>query len=69
MGRKILQMAVNFMVRAVIGISFIFFVNACIADADSSWRVGQNIFTFLTSGVLGIPGVCMLYGIQFLQFL
>lgn len=69
MGRRILQTSVNFLVRAVIGMSFIFLINACIADLNGSLMVGQNVYTFLTSGFLGIPGVCVLYGIQFLHFL
>lgn len=69
MGKKIMQLVVNFMVRAIVGMCFIFLVNECLSDANSTWVVGQNVLTFLTSGILGIPGVCVLYGIQFLQFL
>ena len=69
MGKKIVQWMVNFFVRAIVGMCFVFLVNECVAEADSIWKVGQNVITFLTSGTLGIPGVCVLYGIQFLQFL
>ena len=31
--------------------------------------VGMNLFSFLTSGTLGIPGVCLLYSITWYQFL
>ena len=69
MGKKLLQLTVNFMVRAIVGMCFIFLINECVADVSSSWIVGQNVISFLTSGILGIPGVGLLYGIQFLQFL
>ena len=35
----------------------------------SSINVGLNPVSFLTSGTLGIPGVCLLYGITFYQIL
>ncbi len=65
-GKKLLQLAVNFIIRAIVGAGLIFLINSCFAEPESSWRVGQNALTFLTSGLLGIPGVCLLYGIQFL---
>ena len=69
MGKKLLQLTVNFMVRAIVGMCFIFLINECLSDRSGSLLVGQNVITFLTSGILGIPGIGLLYGIQFLQFL
>ena len=40
-----------------------------VLPADSSINVGLNPVSFLTSGTLGIPGVCLLYGITFYQIL
>ena len=55
---------VNFLVRAII-----FFVNEFLASKGISAQVGMNPMTFLTSGVFGIPGVALLYGITFYQIL
>lgn len=60
---------VNFLVRAIIGIAIIFFVNEFLASKGISAQVGMNPMTFLTSGVFGIPGVALLYGITFYQIL
>ena len=56
-------MAVNFMIRAVIGMALIFFINQYVIPPESSINVGLNAVSFLTSGMLGIPGVGLLYGI------
>ena len=53
----------NFFLRAVMGICLIYFVNQYVLPDQDSWKVGINGLSFLTSGSLGIPGVCMLYGI------
>ena len=47
----------------------IFIINQWVLPADSSINVGLNPVSFLTSGTLGIPGVCLLYGITFYQIL
>ncbi|WP_417168833.1 pro-sigmaK processing inhibitor BofA family protein, partial [[Clostridium] scindens] len=46
-----------------------FFVNEFLASKGISAQVGMNPITFLTSGVFGIPGVALLYGITFYQIL
>ena len=53
-------MAVNFMIRAVIGMALIFFINQYVIPPESSINVGLNAVSFLTSGMLGIPGVGLL---------
>ncbi|KMZ54528.1 pro-sigmaK processing inhibitor BofA family protein [Dorea sp. D27] len=58
---------VNFIIRAILGIAIIFFVNEFLSGKGISLHVGMNPVTFLTSGVLGIPGVALLYGITFYQ--
>ena len=52
---------VNFFVRAFVGVCMIFFVNEY---QGINVAVGMNLFSFLTSGTLGIPGVALLYGIS-----
>ena len=59
------QVLVNFVVRAVIGTALIFFVNQFLNARGIDIRVGMNPVTGVTSGVLGTPGVALLYGISF----
>ena len=56
---------VNFLVRMVIGLSLIFFVNQFLETKNIEESVGINPVTAITAGSLGVPGVCMLYGIVF----
>ena len=69
MGNKALSAVVKFFVRAVVGMALIFFINQYVLPPDSSINVGMNAVSFLTSGSLGIPGVGLLYGIMWYQFL
>lgn len=55
----------NFFVRAVIGITLIFFVNQFLIEKNIEPNVGINPVTVVTSGTLGVPGVALLYGISF----
>lgn len=63
------RIAVNFLVRAIVGMAIIFFVNEYLDGKGIQACVGMNPVTFLTSGTLGIPGVALLYGITFYQFM
>lgn len=56
------SIVVNFMIRAILGMGLIFFVNQYLEANGISLCVGLNGISFLTSGILGIPGVAMLYG-------
>ena len=56
---------INFFVRLILGIAMIFFVNEFLEFENIAVRVGMNPLTLLTSGVLGTPGVALLYGIAF----
>lgn len=67
MGYRFSQIFVNFGVRGVLGAGVIFLVNQILTAGGYTLMVGQNLLTFLTSGFLGIPGVCLLYGIVFFQ--
>lgn len=61
------SIVVNFIVRGVIGLGVIFFTNEILASRGISVAVGLNGLSLLTSGTLGLPGVCLLYGILFYQ--
>lgn len=67
MERKLTSFFVNFMIRAILGMGLIFFINEYILTENNLWNVGWNAVSFLTSGTLGIPGVCLLYGILIVQ--
>ena len=65
-GTKII---INFLIRGIIGLAIIFFVNEFLDGQGISSGVGMNPVTVLTSGTLGIPGVALLYGITFYPFM
>ena len=53
---------VQFLIRAVVGMAFIFFINQFLASKGISTQVGLNPVTFAASGT---PGVALLYGSAF----
>lgn len=69
MGKKIGGTVIRFFIRAALGMALIFIINSFVLPSDSSINVGLNAVSFLTSGTLGIPGVCLLYGIMCYQIL
>ena len=46
---------------------FNFVINEVLAAQNFSTMVGINFWTALTSAMLGLPGVALLYGIHFLK--
>lgn len=58
----------NFMIRLILGIAAILIVNQVLAKAGVDLSVGMNPLSFVTAGVLGIPGIAMLYGIAGCKF-
>ena len=69
MKEKGTEIIVNFIVRAVLGAAVIFFVNQFLESQKIPVAVGLNPLTLLTGGILGIPGVALLYGIVCWKFL
>ena len=67
-GRKI-EWIINFILRAVMGTIGIYFVNSFLVARQISVAVGINPMTVLTSGILGFPGLVVLYGINFFKVL
>lgn len=67
-GRKI-EWVINFVLRAVLGTIGIYFLNNFLMLKDISVTVGINPMTVLTSGILGFPGLVVLYGINFFKVL
>lgn len=63
------QILVNFTVRAILGMGVIFLANYFFKQQEIAINVGLNVISFLVSGMLGLPGVAMLYGIVSIQIL
>lgn len=68
MGQKV-EWLINFIFRAVMGTVSIFVINYLLAGRQMQAVVGINPLTVLTSGILGFPGVAVLYGIHFFKIL
>ncbi|MBO5069985.1 MAG: pro-sigmaK processing inhibitor BofA family protein [Roseburia sp.] len=63
------QILLNFLVRLVLGVICIFFVNDFLAAQGIDVAVGINPVSLLTSGTLGFSGVALLYAILACNFL
>lgn len=63
------QILLNFLVRMVLGVVCITFVNELLASQGIALAVGINPLSLLTSGTLGFSGVALLYGILVCKFL
>ena len=61
------SVVINFIIRAIIGFTLIFFINQFLSAQGVGVRVGLNPATFVTSGIFGAPGVALLYRISFYQ--
>ena len=68
LGRKA-EWLINFVLRAVMGTVGIYALNYLLAARQLQVAVGINPFTVLTSGILGFPGIAVLYGIRFFKIL
>lgn len=58
-----MEQIINFVMRCVLGTIAMYFINHFLAGANIYLNVGINAVTILTTGILGIPGLLMLYGI------
>ncbi len=52
----------NLLIRGVVGAIVIYFVNETLLVLGQETVVGINLISLVTSAVLGIPGVILLYG-------
>ncbi|HKM04471.1 MAG TPA: pro-sigmaK processing inhibitor BofA family protein [Lachnospiraceae bacterium] len=62
--RKKAELVINFVLRGVFGVILIFFVNSFMKMNEIDLEIGINAITVLTTGVLGFPGLVLLYGIN-----
>ena len=60
---------INFVLRTVSGTVAIFFINGFLVSNGIGIAIGINPLTILTSGILGFPGLIMLYGINLYKIL
>lgn len=67
--KRKLEWLLNVLMRSVLGTIAIYFINGALAGAGISLGVGINPLTVLTSGVLGFPGLAVIYGIGIYNFL
>ena len=63
------NLILNFVLRSVAGSLLIFGINFCLESAGYSLAVGLNPMSVLTSGILGFPGVILLFGIKIYSLL
>lgn len=59
------ELALNFVLRAVLGTAAIYMVNTVMVQQGILAAVGIGPLSVLTTGILGFPGVALLYGINF----
>lgn len=64
-----MERVINFVMRCVLGTIAIYFINTFLEGAQISLHVGINAATVLTFGILGFPGLFMLYGIGIYRLL
>lgn len=64
-----MEQILNIILRGILGTIAIYFINYALAAAGLSLGVGINVFTVLTSGILGFPGLLVLYGIGIYRIL
>lgn len=63
------HLILNFILRSIGGSLFIFCINQWMEMEGYSLSVGLNPGTVLTSGMLGFPGVILLFGIKIYSML
>lgn len=67
--RRKKEWIINFILRTVAGTLSVFFINGFLISQGISIAIGINLITILTSGLLGFPGLIMLYCINLYKFL
>lgn len=67
--KKRAEWLLTFLFRGVTGTVMIYFINLLITSNNMGFEIGINPVTVLTTGILGFPGVILLYGINLVQIL
>lgn len=63
------EWVINFVLRGIMGMLEIYFLNMILAMSTFGVSIGYNLYTFLVSGIMGLPGVALMYGIHFYMML
>lgn len=63
------NLVLDFVIRSISGALLIFVMNQWLEIEGYPWSVGLNPGTVLTSGMLGFPGVILLFGIKIYSLL
>lgn len=58
----------TFMIRVILGAAAILIVNQLLLKAGIDLCVGMNPLSLVAAGVLGLPGVALMYGIAGCRF-
>jgi inhibitor of the pro-sigma K processing machinery len=61
--KKRVEWLLNFIVRGVVGVIAIYFINMGLAALGTTVDIGINAATVLTTAFLGFPGLVALYGL------
>lgn len=59
------EMILNFLMRGMAGMLMIYFANHYLAHILPQLKPGYNLVTFALCGLLGLPGVLLIYGALF----
>lgn len=61
---KSAEWLLNFVLRNIVGTIGLYFINMGITALGFTATVGINAATILTTGILGVPGLVLLYGLS-----
>jgi len=64
-----MEWIINFVLRTASGALAIYLINIFLAGQEIDAGIGLGFTSLLTSGILGFPGLILLYGINFYNFL
>ncbi len=67
--RRIPELIVTLLLRGVLSMIAIYFINEALAMKGIDICVGINLFTFIISVFLGFPGVLLFYAIGVIELL
>lgn len=62
--RNRIELLLNIILRMVFGVIGIYLINFILISQGIIVEVGSNITTILSVGLLGVPGLLLIYGIE-----
>ncbi|MCL2717860.1 MAG: pro-sigmaK processing inhibitor BofA family protein [Lachnospiraceae bacterium] len=64
-----MEWIINFVLRTASGALAIYLINFFLLNREIDAAIGLGFASLLTCGILGFPGLILLYGINFYNFL